>query len=105
MTPQELAAEVDDTPDIAAFRAAVRAYFAEREDALVAKRRSYGASNLTRRGTLGIVIRMEDKLNRLWNMALADEQTTAVGEGRIDAWDDLAGYAVLGRLHEQGVDV
>lgn len=62
---------------------------------LAAKRRSYGPHNLAEFGDVGVLIRTNDKLKRLIHMWQQGLDTTAVGEDAIDAWTDIAGYALL----------
>ncbi len=59
------------------------------------KRQSYGPHNLTEFGDVGVLIRTNDKLKRLIHMWQEGLDTTAVGEDAIDAWRDIAGYALL----------
>lgn len=62
---------------------------------LRSKRESYGPNNLTRFGEAGMIVRTGDKLERLWHMHRQGLQTTSVDEDRLDAWRDIAGYALL----------
>jgi hypothetical protein len=87
--------------DELAFRAQLQGVFAEMTDLLVAKRRSYGANNLTRFGGFGIVVRASDKIERLATMYRTNVTSNADGDTMTDAWRDLMGYAVLALLHEQ----
>lgn len=62
---------------------------------LEAKRRSYGPNNLTEFGDVGVLIRTNDKMKRLIHMWQQGMDTTAVGEGALDAWRDICGYSLL----------
>ncbi|HET6600255.1 MAG TPA: hypothetical protein VFG60_09850 [Burkholderiaceae bacterium] len=64
-------------------------------DLLQAKRSAYGPSNLTEFGDIGVLIRTNDKIKRLIHMHREGIDTTAVGEDALDAWRDIAGYALL----------
>jgi hypothetical protein len=90
--------------DMDDFRVRVRREFSDMTDLLLRKRQSYGTRNLTRHGTIGILVRMSDKIDRLENMASRGELSDAGdGEGAIDAWRDIIGYGVLGLLHARGI--
>lgn len=64
-------------------------------DLLVAKNQSYGPANLTKFGDEGVLVRTSDKLERLIHMRQQGIDITAVGENALDAWVDIAGYALL----------
>lgn len=61
------------------------------KDILKSKHHDYGEKNLMRRGELGIIIRIEDKLSRIEN--LMDKQSS-VDETKYQTWLDIAGYAI-----------
>lgn len=85
--------------DIVAFRLALADLAHEMVTHLTIKRASYGAGNLTRHGLYGILIRSDDKAERLRQMYVMNvPRTTASGETEQDAWDDILGYALLAGL-------
>ena len=55
------------------------------------KQHDYGHSNINAFGELGLVIRTNDKITRLRTL-IGKEGIT---EPRIDAWRDIAGYAII----------
>ena len=59
-------------------------------DLIVARQRKYGTGNILSFGTIGIIVRMSDKIERLRNMGgdFADDSVT-------DAYMDLVGYACI----------
>lgn len=68
---------------------------------LIKKNHDYGDNNLIRRGMLGIIVRLEDKLSRLDN--LTKTKTTKVDESIEDTLKDIAGYAINAiRLMKEG---
>lgn len=69
-------------------------------DLLVKKDQDYGADNIKRHGTLGVLVRMDDKLARLTNLQNADKVNNEAIE---DTWKDLAGYAIIGYLLSKGL--
>lgn len=91
------------TADEEQFRANLKVVFADMTELLVSKRQSYGTTNLTRFGGIGIVIRASDKIDRLATMYRTGERASADGDLMTDAWQDLIGYGALGLLHEQGL--
>jgi hypothetical protein len=88
----------EDPADLDAFDQALTDKMNQLKDLLVSKRRSYGASNLTRHGVFGILVRTDDKMERLRHMHEEGLQVTDVGESYTDAWQDVAGYALLALL-------
>lgn len=87
-----------DTRTLETFKHDAESIYHEMTELLTRKRESYGTDNLTRRGLAGILIRMEDKIERLYSMLEKETTITAVGESTFDAWRDLIGYATLGLM-------
>jgi hypothetical protein len=73
----------------------------EIREMLLAKHHDYGSSNLVRRGEFGIVVRIEDKLARIEN--LANKEFMVDNEGPQNSWKDVAGYAIQALLFLRGV--
>lgn len=61
---------------------------------LLKKHHDYGPKNLDEFGTLGILIRVSDKLNRVKNMIQSGKDGGHVGEKEEQEWLDIAGYAI-----------
>ena len=55
------------------------------------KQHDYGHDNINAFGELGLLVRTNDKIARLKNL-IGKEGIT---EPRIDAWRDIAGYAII----------
>jgi len=70
--------------------------FAEMTGLLIRKRAAYGTTNLEMFGGMGIVVRANDKVQRLAQMYMRQSEIAGDGELMEDAWRDLLGYAVLG---------
>jgi hypothetical protein len=49
-----------------------------------------------------IWIRMSDKMNRLKNLVLLDNKNPLNNEPTIDAWIDLANYAIIAQIVSKG---
>ena len=62
-------------------------------DLLVKKQADYGKQNITDFGLLGVLVRANDKINRL--KTLTAKWTPPENESIRDSWADLAGYALL----------
>lgn len=77
------------------FKDALYNVLTDMNELLARKRASYGPHNLTEFGDIGVLIRTNDKLKRLIHMWHEGLDTTAVGEDAIDAWRDIAGYALI----------
>jgi hypothetical protein len=69
---------------------------------LVSKHKAYGPGCITKWGLLGIIIRIDSKLNRARN--LINSQTVDPGDEALgDTLTDIVGYCVLGILHANAV--
>lgn len=66
------------------------------------KQRKYGPSNISSMGKPGLVVRMNDKLQRLRNFVLNGVQEDTEGSEE-DAWLDIMGYALMGVLVHRGL--
>lgn len=64
------------------------------------KHSDYGKNNISISGQIGIVVRMMDKLARIQN--LLNKGTAPENEAMDDSWQDLANYAVIGKLIGNG---
>ena len=58
---------------------------------VISKQIDYGHDNINAFGEFGILVRTNDKVARLRNL----HGKEGVTEPRIDAWKDIAGYAIL----------
>jgi glutaredoxin 2 len=66
----------------------------------IKKHKDYGKENILDNGELGIIFRVNDKLRRLQNLAMKGD--AAVNESSRDSWQDIAVYAVIALLLEDG---
>jgi hypothetical protein len=62
-------------------------------DTLVSKQRMYGQGNIARFGLPGILIRLNDKIERLKN--LQQHEGPVIFEPIKDTWLDIVGYSVI----------
>lgn len=70
----------------------------EMKDLLKKKNRTYGDKNIKKIGKEGVLIRLEEKIERVKNMIenkISDEETVE------DTWKDIAGYAIIGIMLER----
>jgi hypothetical protein len=70
----------------------------EVKEMLRKKNKTYGGGNITKIGKLGILIRIEEKIERLRNMI---ENNIEDKESRDDSWKDIAGYCIIGAMLER----
>lgn len=75
--------------------------FAQYLDLWKVKHRKYGPGNISVMGKPGLVVRMNDKVQRLKNFVFGSVQGDVEGD-ELDAWLDLLGYAAIGVLVHQG---
>jgi hypothetical protein len=66
------------------------------------KHRKYGSNNIASMGKPGLVIRLNDKVQRLKNLVFNGEPDNAPNENELDTWMDIMGYAVIGLLVARG---
>jgi hypothetical protein len=65
---------------------------------VIRKQHDYGHDNILAFGEQGLVVRSSDKVARLKNLLGKEGKA----EPRIDAWSDLAGYAILALMLDRG---
>jgi hypothetical protein len=76
-------------------RKAFRA-FCEAAVLLDSKQRDYGSANISAFGEKGLVVRMNDKVERLKNLVWKDKNPEH--EKVEDTWVDIANYGIIGLL-------
>ena len=64
------------------------------------KQRDYGESNINKFGAFGVLVRANDKMERLTN--LFDRGTLPSNESVYDSWTDLSIYATIARAIKKG---
>ena len=65
------------------------------------KQANYGSGNIAKFGETGVLIRMNDKLERLVNLWKAGKEP--VDETKNDSWGDLLNYGAIGLMTRYGV--
>lgn len=66
----------------------------------IKKHKDYGKDNILDNGELGIIFRINDKLRRIQN--LINKPGEPMNESVKDNWQDIAVYAVIGMLLQNG---
>jgi len=69
-------------------------------DLLVDKHRDYGQGNIMAFGELGLLVRANDKLERLKNLTMRQQNPTQ--ESIEDSWTDLLNYAAIALMLRRG---
>lgn len=72
----------------------------EISDLLKRKNEMYGDTNIEKIGKEGIVIRLEEKIERLKNLLKIKENPPE--ETIEDTWNDIIGYSIIGIMLERG---
>lgn len=80
------------------FEEAAREIANEIVDLICKKQADYGHQNILAFGELGILVRANDKMARLRNL----QGKEGITEPRLDAWRDLAGYALIALMLDRG---
>ena len=70
----------------------------ELQELLKMKNKTYGDKNIAKIGKPGVLVRIEEKVERLKNML---ENNIQDAETREDTWKDIAGYAIIGIMLER----
>lgn len=73
-------------------------------DLVISKQHDYGTGNILNSPAGpegGIIVRVGDKLNRLWN--LVTNKKIPRNEAQEDSWKDVAGYALIALMVRRGV--
>lgn len=83
---------------LASYEQALDRALQEIRDTVVRRHRRYG-HNLLRHGEYGIIVRIDDKTERIKNLM---NQPDDVEEPRSQTWGDIAGYAAQAILIERG---
>ena len=65
---------------------------------VIRKQRDYGHDNINAFGEFGVLVRTNDKVARLRNL----QGKEGITEPRIDAWRDIAGYALIALMLDEG---
>ena len=87
-----------------AFVFAVMSVFDEAQDILLGRQKDYGPGNITGgypTPLIALVTRMNDKLERIKHI-LSKDGEAVYGERLRDSWLDLANYALIGILVQDG---
>lgn len=74
----------------------------ELANVLKQKNKKYGDSftkTADEYGNAVLLLRIQDKLNRLKQILILNESVTNTGESELDTLLDLAGYAILGKIY------
>jgi len=67
------------------------------------KQHDYGSGNIAQFGDLGVLIRINDKVQRLKTLLMSGEEPKFSEEGLKDTWMDIAVYGVIGYMCHQGM--
>lgn len=66
----------------------------------IAKNKDYGKGNILDTGEMGIIFRINDKINRLKNLQMSQKQPN--NESVDDSWLDIGVYAAIAILLRSG---
>lgn len=83
------------------FEQAVDQVFAEMRALMLRKQRDYGQGNISAFGEFGVLVRANDKMERLKNLLGKGREPS--NESVEDTWMDLANYAVIALLCRRGL--
>lgn len=75
----------------------------EAKEVMVSKQRDYGPGNITAFGEFGVLVRLNDKVERLKNLLCNNK--TPCNEAIEDTWLDIENYAKIARMLRRGIFV
>ena len=64
------------------------------------KQQDYGSGNISAFGTMGVVIRMSDKFERIKNL-FKSKRRRAINESILDSFTDISNYAIIAQMLEE----
>lgn len=67
------------------------------------KQACYGKGNIAKFGEVGVLIRANDKIERLYNLVFKQVNNALPDETIADTWLDLADYALIALLVRSGI--
>lgn len=82
------------------FDAAARKIAGELVNLLISKQHDYGPGNIMAFGEFGVLVRANDKIERLKNLLQSGKAPQH--EAIADTWQDLANYAIIALMLRQG---
>lgn len=100
MTTQELDNIADALGITTEMGQAAFRYFASAAVLLDSKQRDYGSGNISAFGEKGVIVRMNDKIERLKTLVWNDKAPTH--EKVSDTWLDICNYGIIGLMCHTG---
>ena|SRR3989344_3139688 len=70
----------------------------ELEELLIKKNKTYGDNNIVKMGKLGVLTRIEEKIERIKHMI---NNNVRDDESIEDSWQDIAGFGIIGLMLER----
>lgn len=83
------------------YEQAIDSVLNEMRSIMLAKQHDYGSKNIATFGETGVLVRANDKIERLINL-LWTKRTQPKNESIEDSWLDLANYSVLALMARRG---
>lgn len=89
--------------EVKTFEEAFDSVVAELKELMIKKHRDYGPKNITDFGEPGVLMRVNDKVNRLKNLSKIVPLATPQNESIEDSWKDLANYSIIALMLRRGI--
>lgn len=89
-----------EAKEIRTFEDGIDEVLADLRATLISKQRDYGKDNILNFGEMGVLVRGNDKMSRLKNLILNNEE--ARNESVEDSWLDMAGYSIIALMLRNG---
>ena len=95
MSAHHVGLSVDGSSGNIRLEASVAAYLASAFAIFKARQKKYGSGSIARRGPVGVLVRLDDKLARLDRLFMEGAGDTATDESVEDTCLDVANYAII----------
>lgn len=100
-------AQVEERLGCSTFEDGLDSVLKDLRETMIRKQKDYGPKNITECGTIGVVVRMNDKLARLKNIfgitSGSFKQREATNESVEDSFIDVANYGIIALMLKRNV--
>ena len=86
---------------ISTFEKAVDSILAELRELMISKQKDYGPGNIMSFGEYGVLVRVNDKVERLKNLHKSGREPN--NESIDDTWKDIANYGIISLMVRRGI--
>lgn len=85
------------------FEDAVDLILAAEKEIMMERHKKYGNGNISKRGEMGVIVRLEDKIERAGNILFGKADDDATDESLADTYGDIANYGSIALMVRSGL--